>query len=253
MEELLDRLADRYQQAYSRIQIATEQSAIDLWYTFDSFAGDDEDEWNELFYALIAGAALAGAGLMSAYLQAQFDALGLGLEVPSAEIDWLADDFDGWAHSPMLAARVAISEGDDPVGAMAAAATRVSVLSTSAIREAEQRALNDFLDGLTLETEFEYTEVDADGGETTQKAPIRFRRITQDGACGFCRVTADRLYSEKARDASPLGSWHTFCRCTWRQVTPKEAAAWKPQYGGGEWRSVIEERADVPEQERVNG
>jgi len=244
-EALLDRLADVYQQGFSRVQIAAEQAAQDAWYSLDSFAGEDEDEWNAAYWAIVLGATAAATGLATAYLQYQLDLEGIDFDVPSPDLGWLEEDFNVWKQSPMVASRIAISKGLDPAEALTAGATRVTRLAGTAVREAEQRALDEFIEGLSdIEVEVTLEEVDAPKPKV-KKEKVSFRRITQQGSCGWCRVAADRLYSEKAKRDHPLGAWHEYCRCTWRKVTSGEAAAWEQRYAGGEWRSVIEERATV--------
>lgn len=245
-EDILDLLADRYQQAFSRVQIAAEQAAQDAWFFLNSFSGDDEEEWFILLWPILLGAAQAAAGITTQYLQWQLDLeeIPVTLEVP--DLDWLEDDFDVWKDSPMVAARAAVSEMS-PNEAVTAAATRVSTVISAAMRETEQRSLNQMIEQLG-EIEFDI-EVEVEEVEEPQRreAPsVKFRRVPQQGACGFCRVAADRLYSQKARDDHPLGAWHTYCRCTWRKVTESEASRWEQRYAGGRWRDVIDERAEVP-------
>lgn len=247
-EAVLDRLADAYQQSFSRVQIAAERAAQDAWLSFDSFAGDDEDRWSEAFWAILFAAAATASALAARYMQWQLDVEGIPVQVPDPDLDWLSEDFDVWHTSPMIAARVAISKGADPVEAMGAAATQVTVLANAAIREAEQRSLDQIIDGLfDLEVDVTYEEVDPTASREQAQARPRaaFRRIPQDGACGWCRVVADRIYSAKAKKNHPLGAWHNYCRCTWRKVTAQEASEWKPRYVGGEWKSVVQERADL--------
>jgi hypothetical protein len=247
-EALLDRLADVYQQAFSRVQIAAEQAAQDAWYSFDSFAGEDEDEWNAAYWAIVSAATLTATGLAVSYLQYQFDAEGIDFIVPTPDLDWLEDDFDVWKQSPMVASRIGISKGMDPVEAMTAGATRVTRHTGTIVREAEQRAIEDFFEELSdIDVEVTYTEVDAPTTAKPKKVRSKYRRIVQSGSCGWCRVAADRLYGERAKRDHPLGAWHEYCRCTWRKVTASEAAAWEQRLAGGQWRSVVKERATVSE------
>lgn len=247
-EALLDRLADAYQQGFSRIQIAAEAAAIDAWYSLDSFDSDDEEEWNAALWLIVSGAALAAAALVTGYIQRQFEADGISVVVPDPNLEWLEGDFDVWKASTGAAARIGISQGLDPRQAMEAGATRVSKLMSAAIRESEQRALDDFIESLgDFDVEVTYTEVDAPGEPRRRpgKVQAKWRRITQQGACGWCEVVADRIYSQKAKDAHPLGPFHNYCRCTWRKLTDREVKAFEPRLAGGEWRGVIDRRSEV--------
>lgn len=252
-EPYLNALADRYQVGFSRTQIAAEAAAVDAWLAFDSFAGDDEDEWRETFWMLTYLAASQINSMARVYLSRQLDAFGVGLPdgYPlSPEMGWFEEDFDRWATSPMVRSRWLVSEGMDAQDAIGDAATRVATLSSSVTRVAEEHAIRDLSDilqisefGFELEVEI-VPEQERSGLPRHDGRPrLRYRRITQQGACGFCRVAADRLYTEKAKEAHPFGNFHAMCRCTWRLTTEKEVQRWEPRYGGGEWRSVIKERA----------
>lgn len=246
-EALLDRLADAYQQAFSRVQIAAEQSAQDAWYSFDSFAGEDEDEWSEVFWEIVLGAALVASGLVVNYMRWQLDVEGIDVELPDPDLDWFEEDFDVWRLSPMVASRIGVAGAVDPREAMRLGATRVVEVTNAAIREAEQRSLNQIIESLgQIEVEVEFTEVEeGEPRRQKQRQKFAYRRIPQQGACGWCEVVADRLYTEKAKKNHPLGAWHDYCRCTWRKVTADEAAKFEPRLAGSAWKSVIDRRANV--------
>lgn len=265
-EVLLDYLADTYQQAISDIQIAAEQAAIDAWFATDSFAGEDEDRWTVPFWTLTLAATTAVAFATRAYLQQIGAVTGYMLPLPMPDLSWVREDFDNWATSPMVRSRWLVSEGTLPPDAMQDASERVSKLVSSVTREAEQRTLQEILGSVQWEISwtvedgpdtvlFPQTEAElaraaaearANGARVKQRGKgTKFKRIPQAGACGWCLVVADRLYSAAARDNHPTGQWHVHCHCTWREVTSKEAKAFKPRYEGGEWRTVVEQRASV--------
>lgn len=247
VEMILDRLAQAYQSAFASIQVAAERAAMETWYQFGSFAGEDEEAWSEALWAIVVGAATAASYTTLSYVEAQWRAEGLDVTLPEPDLDWLEDDFKVWHLSPMVAARIAVSRGATPQAAMSAAATRVTDVTTAVLRQVEQQALDTFLDSIgEIQVDVDYTEVDptvAPKGKA-DKPRVRWKRVTSPGACGFCVVTADRLYSGRAQKRSPLGPWHNYCRCTWRKVTEREAAAFEPSLSGGEWKDVIERRFD---------
>lgn len=254
-EALLDRMADAYQQAFSRIQIAAEQAAQDAWYALDSYSSDQDEEWEAAFWLIMSAAALAAATLAVTYMQRQFDAEGIPVVLALPSLDWFQDDFNDWKLSPMVAARINRADGLTREEAMTRGAERVSKLSTAAIRQAEQRALADFLADLKFEGEVELTQVPISRRQTRQRADtrvaevVKFKRVTQQGACGFCEVIADKLYTAPGAAAlSPktlMGAWHNYCRCSWRKVTVREAEEFRPRLSGGEWRERITRRFDA--------
>ena len=267
---VLDRMAAQYQQSISRVHIAAEAAAVDAWYQYDSFQGEDEEGWNATFWAIVLAASTSVSAISRAYLQNQLAYTGYAAPLPSPDLGWLDEDFSNYNLSPMVAARWRVSEGEDGSTAMVYGAQRAEKLLSAVVREAEQQTFEQMVRSQVFEVSWEF-EVDdraptilfpdsqdrADQLAATQMAEgrnmkrrgrdVKYKRIPQAGACGWCRVVADRLYSVKAKEASPLGAWHTYCRCTWRQVTAQEAAAFTPRYGDGEWRTVIDERFDETE------
>ena len=261
--EVLDSLAAAHQQGFSAIQTAAEAAATSAWMQNPDV--DDEDGWSARFWLIVFGAATASSSQTREYLQQQLDYLGLAARLPEPDLSWVRDDFDAWAVSPLVRARILLSEGAAFTDAAQDAATRVSKLTSAISRTAEQTTLDQMFDSPAFEYSWEFVDerppgvfnirsldevgtlvdrVSADGYRVTQRygSPKRWIRVTQGGACGWCRVVADSVYSDRAKDRG--SQWHTFCRCTWRLAAPSEANEFTPQHRG-DWRSVIHERADT--------
>ena len=263
--EVLDSLAAAHQQGFSAIQIAAETAATSAWLQNPDVS--DEDGWSAKFWLIVFGAATAAAMQTREYLQRQMDYLGLAARLPAPDLSWVREDFDGWATSPQVRARILLSEGMRYTDAAQNAATRVSKLTSAITRTAEQTTLDQMFESPAFEYSVEFIDERPDGVfviqspddldaaakqamadgyqlTTRDRSPKRWIRVTQGGACGFCRVTADRVYSDRAKGRG--SQWHTYCRCTWRLASPTEAREFTPQHGG-DWESVIEERANANE------
>lgn len=267
---VLDDLAATYQQGVSDIQIAAELAAIDAWFSFDSFDGSREAAWDSIFWPLILSSGTATAELTRAYLETQSAYVGVMLPLPQVDIEgWLAEDYKSWSTSPLIRARWLISLGENVDDAFNDAAERASKLVSNSIRQAEQETFRQMVDSIEWELSWEYDDERPDApifpgsepelyaaiateeaeGRPLSPSKTQFKRITQAGACGFCRVVADKLYSPKAQQNRPTGSWHGYCRCTWRRVTPTEAQRFAPRYDESRWKSVIKERFETGDSE----
>jgi hypothetical protein len=133
-----------------------------------------------------------------------------------------------WLRSPMLRERRLVAVGLPPSEARQRAAGYAGDLMTAEARVTERAAAT-----ATYRQHWD------------TRAPLKYRRILEGGACGWCRVVADRLYS-----ADDSGKWHAHCRCTWRLITPAEAEAHEPKFTGDRWKDVINERATRPVESR---
>jgi hypothetical protein len=294
-QAVLERLADQHQASLSRIQIAAENAAVSAWYRLNAQYPDDQDEqtskakmaaWAAVLWLITKPAADLISAETHQYMSAINAYVGIGPLLPPPSTEWFRDDFEGWVLSPVSKARVAMA---DP---LVTGANQVSLLVSTATREAEQEAFRQIVESLEWETTFEFVEnrpeqiivaetvndvrilaqreaIDQ-GYEVTQrnKTAKRWKRVTQAGACGFCQVLAgSTLYSDTARvdqgkaKAAPgkpssaikskaTGAYHAYCRCSWERLGPDAARKWERSLTGGEWRDVINERANVPESER---
>lgn len=262
---VLELMAAAHQSNLSRIQIAAEWAAEDAWLSLDSFDDEAEGEWNTLFW-IISGAAVAAAAAATwSYMNTMNRYVGVAASLPNPTTAWFTKDFADWGRSPILRARALSGEFGER--AVRETSPYVSKLVTAATRQAEQQTFADLIESIEWTTTFEYTEetpsspitdvtlgnidevrrqAHADGYPTTRRdgSALRWRRMTQAGACGFCRVLADRTYSDKAHTNNPTGAYHTFCRCTWRRITPNESRLWKSRYDDGRWEEIIDERFD---------
>lgn len=260
---ILDEYAARYQQAYSSLAIAAEAAAVDAWLASNTL---NDDDWLPFYWVIVLGSASQAADLAAAYTDAQLDVLTAWRppSVPVADLGWLEPDFAAWGATPTAHARWLVSEGMTADQAIVETADKVSRQMTSVLRAAENNAIDQILneadeflvwdevaapddvvfDGRSLEAFMQ--DAAAQGYRTTKRTrqAMAWRRIPQGGACGWCRVVADRLYTDASARAGR--AWHNYCRCTWRLVTPDESREWKPTLAGDAWREVIKERADVP-------
>lgn len=259
----LDQLASAYQQSVSRIAIASEMAAIDSWYAHDSYVSDDDDDWSAAFWVIVLGAATAISALTREYVQNIGAYTGIMASLPSPDLSWLENDFENYYISPAVHARWLVGDGMDRTTAIRMSADRVAKLTSAVTRETELRAFEQMVRSQVFQVSWEYElddrnpvplfpatmeEADALAARSEHRVKRtkdpKFKRVPQVDACGWCRVVADRIYSLEAKERSPLGAWHNFCRCTWRKVTSAEAASFTPQYGDGQWRTVIKERFD---------
>lgn len=262
---ILELLASAHQRELSNIQIASEAAVEDAWLSLDSFDGDAEDQWSRTFLTITSAAVAASAISTWSYLSMVNRYVGVSAPLRRPSTGWFANDFAKWGALPIVRART-LSPEFGP-GAVAEVSETTRKLVTAATREAEQRAFTEIVDSIEWVSTFEYTDETPDdrpvvddlgnlsdvvqrlndeGYPTTKRngSALRWRRMTQSGACGFCRVLADRRYSDKAKDNKPTGAYHTYCRCTWRKITADESVQWQTRYDQTRWKDIIDERFD---------
>ena len=271
---VMDRIAAQYQQSFTRIQNAAELAAQDAWFTHNSFEGAEDEDWEAAFWLILAAAGLATAALTTAYFQTQLDYLGIAPRFATPNIsDELREEFDRYGSSPATRARFLISEGLDPDEAMAESVTRISKLTDVATRDAEQRVLGELMDQISVETTWEFVDLDrpdqifhpGDSGDVDQlvttlsppyrmnkrgKGHLKWKRVPQMRACGWCQAMAGRLLTDETKERGE--GWHISCRCGWRQVTPAEAAAYEP-ISSQEFKALLPIRSEPDEDSDLGG
>lgn len=257
---VLDRLALVHHYAFTRIQESAISAAIAWWLEFTSGALGDEERWLAGLWSVIEGAGRVSAYETAAYLQAQLDYTGIAPRMPTPSLDWLREDFDGWAVTPIReVARRLAEEPDIPYERIVRETVPlIHKLTDTVIRTVEIETVDQITSAPLFQFTFTFTDVrpeDQFRPLTPAEAQMladrlngkhivkQYQRVTQAGACGWCRVVASRLYSYGATLRGE--GWHSSCRCTWRQVTPEEAATFQSPLAGGNWSEVIKERADV--------
>jgi hypothetical protein len=203
---------------------ASQQTMIRL---FTGSPAGTVEEWTSTAVPLVQGLQVAVGSLAGGYMVSQLrvmdPSIGLAARVDLGE--QLVNPSTPWLRAPVLRERKLIAEGLDPVAARSQAARYAGDLMVAEVRATERVAAAD-----------SYRK-HWDSGE-----PLKYKRILEVGACGWCKIIADRLYS-----ADDEGDWHTHCHCIWRTVTPAEAGAHSPKYSKDQWRDVIDERSTASE------
>jgi hypothetical protein len=220
----LRRLSAPYRTRFAAVLTAADQTLSRLYM---AAAPVEEDEWTATATPVVQGMQEAVIGLAAGYTAAQLE-----LFLPDRRISpaldvadrVLVDRSTSWLSSPVLRERKLLADGLDPIAARRQAAGYAGDLFVAEARVTERAAA---------------TATYQQHWKTRQ--PLKYKRIVESGACGWCRVVADRLYS-----ADDSGKWHKHCRCTWRLITPDEASAHEPQYDNDRWRDVIGEPARRP-------
>jgi len=271
---VLDQMAGAYYGAYHTVLDNAERMAMAAWLGFDSYNGDDEDEWFAIFWLIISGAADAIAALVGGYISAQLNYLGVAQALSTPDVSGLlSNQYDSYALSPMIRARYLVSLGIDPADAIQGALPRTNLLVNSALRVAEQEARYEAMQQASAQGVYFYTDQrpgfptvvprsDADALATVdsleaqgfrmaakRRGELKWKRETTPGACGWCTVMASRLLSEASRQED--SGWHTNCHCEWRMVSTTEAKEWVDPYADGSWKAIIDRRS-TPQEVAVN-
>lgn len=289
-QAVLERLADQHQQSMARIQIATENALMSAWYRLDPDPESKEDmnKWATIMWTILLPAATIIARETRQYMSAINVYTGIGMALPQPNMDWFREEYEGIVLSPFTVTREAggdLAAGGRQVAKLASVTTRVSeqeifnqivdsIEWETTVEFVDERPAKilvaDSLEDIEVLTQYEAI---AQGYEVTQRSKTakRWKRVTQIGACGFCQVLAgSTLYSDTARvdqgfaKAAPgkpmaarrpkaTGAYHAYCRCSWERLTPDQARKWERKYTEGEWKDVIDQRANVPESEKQGG
>jgi hypothetical protein len=258
---VLDRLAQAHHYAFTRIQEAALAAVTALWLELTTNSLTDEERWLAGLWAVIEGSARVSSYEAAAYLQAQLDYTGIAPRLPAPDLSWLREDFDAWAVTPIREATARLAAEPDVAYEVIVRETVpvVRKLTDTVLRTVEVRSIDALVssEAFAASTTFVGTRPEEQFRPLTtgearaladrlngKKLTKQYMRVTQAGACGWCQVVASRLYSHGATLRGE--GWHDRCRCTWREVTPDEAATWSNPLAG-DWQDVIKERAEVPE------
>jgi hypothetical protein len=235
VEDRLDALARVYGRRSTLLRTRATETARQLFVATAADGVPDVAMWAPRYLRLVTAAQRASATAAEVYMRQQLALIGEGV-ASSAVIevaDLLVTAETPWLVSPVSRMRKVLAAGQELVESAEDAARLTAQAQAEAARYA----------GHLVQTEVRATERTAatraysthwDSGE-----PLSWKRVPEVGACGWCRVVADRLYS-----AEFTGEWHADCHCDWRMVTAAESSGWTPTLGRDGWRDVINDRAD---------
>jgi hypothetical protein len=236
LEDRLDALARVYGQRQTQLRTRAAAAAERLFVASAADGIPAADVWTERYVRLITASQRATATATDVYMRQQLAVIGETVSASRAVTDiadLLISPETRWVSSPLGRMGRVLAAGQQAVETAADAAA----LTVRARAEAARYA------GHLVHTEVRATErqtaTRAYNTHWSTSEPLRWKRIPEAGACGWCRVVADRLYS-----AEFPGEWHTDCNCDWRMVTMAESNDWKPELRGDDWRDLITERAD---------
>jgi hypothetical protein len=182
----------RYQTLYGSLREATVARVAALW----ASVGGLSDEEAALFAAravpVVSGAQVATAALVAAYIatlaRLETGQAALASIVRDDVTTLRGVDAAEVYHRPIIAARVAISEGKSFVEAMSAGQQRVEQLAGTDVALAQREA--------TVQA------IDAD------ERIFGYRRVLTGKSCAFCATASTQRY--RRRQLMPL---HSFCDC----------------------------------------
>lgn len=184
---------------------------------------------------LTRGAQSRIATFADAYTQQSLIRLGYEVSPAGVDVDKLLSRPDErWLHSPALRWRAKLAQGFAPEQAAEVASGYARQLAEVQVRNAERKA---------ADTSFVKHGGDANG--------VRFLRVPQSGACGFCRVTASKSFSRRAW-LNDSGGWHGNCRCGWTMANDPRAVDVHVEQVKATWSGkssdAIHERAEVTDE-----
>jgi len=230
LAELLDELARDYGRQWELLLDGADYAMTGAWYE----AGGSTTRaatWALEARPLIEGIQVTAADLATGWLDTQAAFLGAA-ELPPAT-PTLLDPPTAVLEAPPKRMNNLLSQGMDYADALETTSGYVRRLTTTTARSAEQAARAQRADAVANALPDDY-----DSRRRRGRKVLNYRRVPDGRACGWCRVVADRLYSEDGVS----GQWHAFCRCTWRLAVPSDSAT-LGQYSRGRWEQVIDERA----------
>lgn len=235
-EDRLDALSRAYGRQQTQLRTRSAAAARQLFVASAADGVPDPVVWGARYLRLVNAAQTATATAADVFVRQQVAVL-TGEMVASTAVavveDLLIAPDTPWIGSPISRMRAVLADGQETVETAADAARLTATARDAAGRYAGQLMHNE-VRATERQAAVRSANLHWETGE-----PLRWKRIPEPGACGWCRVVADRLYS-----ADFAGDWHTDCHCDWRMVTAAESNGWKPEYRGDSWRDVIKERAD---------
>lgn len=269
-------MAERHQREADRIQTAGEMMMIDL---FLRIAADQNvTEWVGLGTARLEGLATSYSNFTTSYLDNQLAILSPAPPaLPPPDLSWVRKNIDEWLPSSMVEVNGRVDAGDAIQDILTETTPKIERQVSAFINEVEartvERALADTEDFWTFDmnrpSAAQVREIGlplAPNGINVQagiaelekyantplgsRYPIsrstgkrlRYMIQPQIGACGFCIVRADRLYSVDVLHGARVRS-HTHCRCGWRIVTSNEAHTFDSVLRGSKATDIIDRRA----------
>ncbi len=189
----------------------------------------DDGDWEAIAFAratpILEAASQAVVDATTTYASAVLDAVeagaGRGLTPMTVAMDEVGDvvvtsrrpyntyGWRGWevrvdgtkVDAPVKRFRFYLSEGLSEEEARRKTASYVKSLSDAQLRAVERLTVNN-----TVGFRKQYLRKDAS-----------WLRVTDGDPCGWCRVVADRYYSDEAAMFS--AGWHASCGCTWALAT----------------------------------
>jgi hypothetical protein len=185
----------RYQTLYGTLREATVTRMVALWGSLGGLSDEESARFVARAVPVISGAQMATAALVAAFI-ATLTRLETGEATTAAAIvraDVTTEALRGVAadevyHRPIVAARVAISEGKSFLEAMSAGQQRVAQLAGTDVALAQREAT-----------------VQAIGAD---ERIFGYRRVLTGKSCAFCATASTQRYHRK--QLMPL---HSFCDC----------------------------------------
>lgn len=226
--QVLNYLAAQYGDAWELLLDGADTAMRNLWLAVGGTSPEALALWEAQATVLMAGVTDAAASGAAAWLDLQVSAMG-GQVPPATAI--VAPSSPAVISAPPKRLLSHLAAGLDYAEAMLETANYVGRLTSTATRAAEQA-------GRAARAPDVVEYVPRSRTARRRKQNVLYVRVPDVRACGWCRVVADRLYTEEG----VKGSWHAFCRCTWRLATPNDMLN-LGQYDGGRWKDVIKERA----------
>jgi hypothetical protein len=255
-KEVLDDLAGQYGQSFELLLDGADTAMRGLWM---EAATTDVAAWQQAAAPLVDGIQQAAAQGAATWVDVQAAAMGVPLPAPAAAAVPV-EAAPAVLGSPPLRLQTLLAQGMDYADAVAQTSNYVSRLTTTMTRTAEHAgrahktkqvasgiakavAGDDWKAAAAAEVAMNpewaaYYKKMGFNPPGMPKAPkmLLWVRVPDARACGWCKVVADRLYTEEG----VKGQWHAYCRCTWRLATPDDVVG---KYAKGEWQELIGQKA----------
>lgn len=237
--QLLDQLAREYAAQWELLLDGADYAMTGLWYETGGAGLEGTAAWARAAQPVIEGVQTAAAELATGWLDTQAAFLGAA-ELPPAAATVLEAPTAVLSSPPARMGNL-LAQGAEYADALQNTAGYVRRLTSTTARAAEQAGRAQRADAVAAALPDDYYQ--GAGGKLNRRrrkgaGGLRYTRVPDGRACGWCRVVADRLYTE----AGVAGQWHGFCRCTWRLAVSADLDR-LGQLADGQWRDVIDQRA----------